>query len=107
MNIEDEIVTDTQPLDYQTLPLELFTVKDLTDAVGVARAAEILGTTERVIYTVRNTNSLSSDRMLLLINAVQQDEATYRQKLVIKRNIKKTRVETQARVDRYITEPSL
>jgi len=85
-----------QPVDYQTLPLELFTVKDLTDAIGVARAAEIFNTSDRAIYTVRNTNVLSERRVLMLIHEIKRDEAAYRQRLVIKRNMQKTRADARA-----------
>lgn len=84
------------PGDYQTLPLELFTVKDLTDALGVQRAAEIFNTSDRAIYTIRNTNVLSEQRALLLINEIKRDEAAYRQRLVIKRNMQKTRADNAA-----------
>lgn len=89
-------MTAVQPVDYLTLPLELFTVKDLTDAIGVSRAAEIFNTSDRAIYTVRNTNVLSEQRVLLLINEIKRDEANYRQKLVIKRNMQKTRADNRA-----------
>lgn len=89
-------MTAVQPVDYQTLPLELFTVKDLTDAIGVARAAEIFNTSDRAIYTVRNTNVLSETRVLMLINEIKRDEPGYRQKLVIKRNMQKTRADNRA-----------
>lgn len=84
-------MTAAQPVDYLTLPLELFTVTDLTDAIGVERAAELLNTSKRAIYTVRNTNVLSQERVLALINEVKTDETGYRQKLVIKRNMQLTR----------------
>ena len=89
-------MTAVQPVDYLTLPLELFTVKDLTDAIGVSRAAEIFNTSDRAIYTVRNTNVLSEQRVLLLINEIKRDEVNYRQKLVIKRNMQKTRADNRA-----------
>jgi hypothetical protein len=85
-----------QPVDYQTLPLELFTVRDLTDALGVTRAAEIFNTSNRAIYTVRNTNVLSETRVLMLIREIKKDEAIYRQRLIIKRNMQKTRADNRA-----------
>jgi hypothetical protein len=82
-----------QPSEYMTQPLELWSVVDLTDALGIAKAAETLGTSSRVVYTVRNTGALSVDRVKKLINAVREDEPEYRQKLVIARNLQKQRAE--------------
>jgi len=84
-----------QPVDYRRLPLELFTVKDLTDAIGVARSAEILKTSDRAIYTVRNTNTLSEDRALQLIREIKTDEDAFRTRLVIKRNLQKARADAK------------
>lgn len=90
----------TQPVDYKQLPLELFTVKDLTDALGVVASAKVFNTSVRAIYTIRNTNVLSEERALLLIAEIQKDEERYRQRLMIKRNMQKTRAEQrQARED--------
>jgi hypothetical protein len=73
------------PDDYKSLPLELFTITDLTDAIGVAEAAELLDTTPRAIYTVRNTNVLSFERRMKLIDAVKANETELREKLANKR----------------------
>lgn len=89
-------MTVVQPVDYQTMPLELFTVKDLTDALGVSKAAEIFNTSCRAIYTVRNTNVLSESRVLLLINEIKKDEPGYRQRLMIKRSMQKTRADQRS-----------
>lgn len=91
-------MTAVQPVEYMTLPLELFTVKDLTDALGVTRSAELFSTSMRAIYTIRNTNVLSEQRVLLLIGEIRKDEAGYRQRLVIKRNMQKTRADQRATV---------
>lgn len=88
-------MTAVQPVEYQTMPLELFTVKDLTDALGVSKAAEIFNTSNRAIYTVRNTNVLSENRVLMLINEIKKDEAGYRQRLMIKRSLQKTRADNR------------
>lgn len=82
-----------QPAEYLTRPLELFTVKDLTDALGVERSAEIFNTSLRAIYTIRNTNVLSERRFMSLVNEIKKDEAGYRQRLVIKRSMQKTRAD--------------
>lgn len=77
--------------DYMTLPLEQFTVTDLTDAIGVVKAAGLLDTSRRAIYTIRNTNVLSVDRVLLLINEMRKDETALRQRLVVMRNMQAQR----------------
>lgn len=82
-----------QPGDYWQMPLELLTVKDLTDALGVRRSAELLNTSQRAIYTIRNKNMLSERRVLILIREFQTNEADYRQRLIIKRNMQKIRAD--------------
>lgn len=73
------------PHVYHTLALEEFTVTDLTDALGVKRAAALIATTCRSIYTVRNTNVLGVERQLKLIAEVRSDEARCRERLVVLR----------------------
>lgn len=76
-----------KPSDYQTLPLELFSVADLTDALGIEKSAELFKTTKRAIYTVRNTNVLSPDRASVLIEEIRKNETRCRQSLMQKRNL--------------------
>lgn len=90
---------ELKPVDFQTLPLELFSVTDLTDALGVKESAELLDTSRRAIYTIRNTNVLSAERVKKLIDAVQANEAECRQKLVIMRNMKQNRAARRAKND--------
>lgn len=82
-----------KPADYATLPLELWTVTDLTDALTVEKACKLLNTTKRAMYTFRNTNIMSVQRTLLLIEAVRNDEDQCRQQLVVKRNAQHTRAQ--------------
>ena len=89
-------MTAVQPAEYQTLPLALFTVSDLTDALGISRSAEILATTPRAIYTVRNTNVLSEPRAVRLIDEIKKDEAGCRQRLMIIRNLQKARADDRS-----------
>ena len=79
------------PADYYTLPLDLFSVADLTDALGIERAAAILGTSSRAIYTVRNTNEMGLERVAKLQAAIQKDEAAARRRLVQMRNLQAIR----------------
>jgi hypothetical protein len=81
----------TEPLDYATCPLEQLSVKDLTDALGISESAELLNTSARAIYTVRNTSALSADRMLKLIAAVRADEENCRRRLVVTRRLQAER----------------
>lgn len=81
----------TEPLDFTSCPLEQLSVKDLTDALGIAESAKLLNTSARAIYTVRNTSALSADRMLQLIAAVRQDEENCRRRLVVTRRLQAER----------------
>lgn len=74
--------SERKPEDYYTLPLDLFSVTDLTDALSIERAADILGTSCRAIYTVRNTNEMGLERVAKLQAAIVKDEAGARQRLV-------------------------
>jgi hypothetical protein len=78
-------------VDYMTLPLEQFTVTDLTDAIGVAESATLLNTSKRAVYTIRNTNVLHVDRVLQLINAVRAKEPELRARLSVMRNMQRER----------------
>lgn len=74
-------------IDYMTLPLERFTIRDLTDAIGIAESSVLLATTPRAIYTQRNTGKISVERMQKLIAQVRSNESHYRERLAIKRNM--------------------
>lgn len=81
----------TETLDFTSCSLELLSVKDLTDALGIAESAKLLNTSARAIYTVRNTSALSADRMLQLIAAVRADEENCRRRLVVTRRLQAER----------------
>lgn len=81
----------TEPLDFTTCQLEQLSVKDLTDALGIAESAALLNTSARAIYTVRNTSALSADRMLQLIAAVRADEENCHRRLVVTRRLQAER----------------
>jgi len=78
--------TVRRPSDYSTLPLEEWTVTDLTDALTVVKSAEILKTSLRAIYTIRNTNVLHVERTMRLIDAVRANEEHHRRQLTVIRN---------------------
>lgn len=80
-----------KPADYTTLPLELWTVTDLTDALTVEKSAELLNTTKRAIYTIRNTSIQSVERTMTLIAAVRTDEEACRRRLIVIRNAQHVR----------------
>jgi len=75
------------PVDYMTLPLEKFTIRDLTDAIGIAESARVLDTSTRAIYTQRNTRRISVDRMQKLVAHLRTNERHYRERLAIKRDM--------------------
>lgn len=77
--------------DYLSLPLTEFTVRDLTDALTVAKSAELIKSTPRGIYTMRNTGRMGRNRMLALIEAVRANEAELREQLVVVRRMRETR----------------
>lgn len=74
-------------LDYMTAPLEMMSIKDLTDAIGIAESADLLNTTPRAIYTQRNTGRISVERMQKMISHVRENEQHFRERLAIKRNM--------------------
>jgi len=87
---------ERMPEDYYTLPLELFSVTDLTDALGIEHAAKILGTSSRAIYTVRNTSEMGLDRIAKLQAAIAKNEQAARRRLVIVRNQQAIRAANRA-----------
>lgn len=78
--------TKRAPADYFNLPLELWSVRDLTDALGLTKSAALLSTSLRTIYTTRNKSILSAARLSKLIDAVRADEMACRGQLVAIRN---------------------
>lgn len=83
-------------IDYSTAPLESFTLAELTDALGVQESAELLQTSARAIYTIRNTNVLSAARVMTLIEAVKEKETACRYKLVIMKKMHDARQAARA-----------
>lgn len=79
-------MSDPKPVDYFKLPIEVWTVKDLTDATGIAGAATLLGTSEGAIRMGRHRKYLRLDRIQALQDEVRRDEKAYRSKLVTIRN---------------------
>jgi len=91
MTSKTAVLAERKPEDYYTLPLDLFSVTDLTDALGIERAAKLLGTSSRAIYTVRNTNEMGLERVALLQAAIRMDETGARARLVQMRNLQSIR----------------
>lgn len=79
------------PEEFFTLPLELFSVADLTDALTCQVAADLLDTSCRAIYTARNTNEMGVDRLHVLQAAIRKDEQAARSRLVQTRNMQSLR----------------
>jgi hypothetical protein len=77
--------TVKEAIDYMSVPLDRLTLTDLTDAIGVAESAALLQTSARAIYTVRNTKSISVERVLALREHIRTNETHYRERLTILR----------------------
>lgn len=84
-------------IDYLTAPLESLSFKDLSDAFGIGETAKLFDTTDRGVYTQRNTNSVSVARMQKLLGEIRKDEAHYRERLVIMRNKQELKQTNKAR----------
>ena len=83
-------------IDYASVPLEEFTIAELTDALGVEASAALLETSARAIYTIRNTNVLSAARVMKLIAAVRANESDCRYKLGIMKKMHDARQAARA-----------
>lgn len=81
---------------YRKLPVDQFTITELTDALGVEVSAALLGTSRRAVYTVRNTNVLGIERHRTLIEAVKSDEAKCRERLLFMLQRRERREEARA-----------
>ena len=81
---------------YKKLPVDQFTITELTDALGVEVSAALLGTSKRAVYTVRNTNVLGIERHKLLIDAVRSKEAECRERLLFMLQRRERREEARA-----------
>lgn len=79
------------PDAYRTLKLDQWTITDLTDALSIPRVRELLGTSARVIYTIRHTNAVGYDRYVKLVDAVKADEKACRERLVTLRSLRAAR----------------
>lgn len=78
--------------DYRTLPLEVMSIRDLTDAYGLRQVAKLFDTSARAVYTLRSTNTLSVDRQMKLIDAIRADEARCRERLTVVRHREEARL---------------
>jgi len=56
-------------------PLEKLNVRELTDVLGIKESAELFNTSVRAIYTMRNTNSISIERLQSAVNTIKAKEA--------------------------------
>ena len=85
------MTNDKEFPDYMSVPIERLTLTDLTDAIGVAPSAKVLNTSCRAIYTVRNTQSISVNRVLALRAHFRTQEQHYRERLTILREKQQAR----------------
>ncbi|WHB31206.1 hypothetical protein [Xanthomonas phage NEB7] len=75
--------TTCDPSDYFTKPIEAWTLRELTDAIGMhANTARLLGISEEQVRTMRYRRVTSRERMQVLQDEVRRDEAKYRGQLV-------------------------
>lgn len=86
-----EYAIQGEPTDYLTNPLESWTVRDLTDALGYPLAAAVVSSSEAGIRQMRHRGSTSQRRFELLQNAVRTNEDGYRKALVSKYTNRKAR----------------
>lgn len=70
------------PLVYYDKPLETWTFRELHDALGTARTAEILKTTAGNVRMLRHRGTATLERMQSLQNAVRANEQDCRNALV-------------------------
>ncbi|QFR59581.1 hypothetical protein KEM14_gp19 [Xanthomonas virus phiXaf18] len=69
-------------LDPATTPLATWAVRELCDALGVAKVAELWETTSGNARQVRWRGTATVERMQVLQDAIKQDEQRYREALV-------------------------
>lgn len=79
--------------ELKNMPVEKYSLVDLTDALGIKRSAEILNTSPRAIYTIRHSNVVSPERLSVLIEAVKADHANYLYKLFLQERMRDARRE--------------
>lgn len=75
----------TEPVDpqtYLTKPLEQWTLRELTDALGMRTSAQVLRTPEGNVRVMRWRKTATIERMQALQAAVREDESFYRKTLV-------------------------
>ena len=77
--------------ECRTAKLQDWNITDLTDALGIKRTMDVLGTSARVIYTIRHTNAVGYDRYVKLLDAVKADEKNCRERLVTVRMLQAAR----------------
>lgn len=73
--------------DYMSIPVEDLSIAEMTDAIGVPKIAEILGTSARVIYSIRHTNRCGVERYMQILKAFKDDESAHRNFLHTKAHI--------------------
>lgn len=72
----------TDPTVYYTKPLETWSFRELQDALGTRKVADVLGTTPGNVRMLRHREAATIERMQALQAAIREDEQTYRNTLV-------------------------
>lgn len=78
----DPVVTPIDPTVYYTKPLETWTFRELQDALGTARTADLLETTAGNVRMLRHRGTATLERMQALQAAVRLTEDECRKALV-------------------------
>jgi hypothetical protein len=60
---------------FLSKPLEKLNVRELTDVIGIKESATLFNTSIRAIYTMRNTNSISIERLQAAGAHIKANEA--------------------------------
>jgi hypothetical protein len=60
---------------FLSKPLEKLNVRELTDVIGIKESAALFNTSVRAIYTMRNTNSISIERLQAAGAYIKANEA--------------------------------
>lgn len=84
-NRNTEMTKPSEPIDpttYYTKPLETWSFRELQDALGTDRTAEVLATTPGNVRMLRHRGTATIERMQALQAAVRADEQHCRNTLV-------------------------
>lgn len=82
--VADSVPTRRMPADFlnpAVTPLATWTFRELQDALGTDKVAEVLGTTSGNVRMLRHRKAATIKRMQALQAAIREDEQAYRETL--------------------------